>query len=326
MPPESSVVRSADAAVGKTARWSAEGSLAGTQTAVRLAWVRQFAQSGDVLVVGYGDGTVVAALTARDGARVTVLDSRPGVVANAEPELPASVCLRVAPPDEFPFDEGTFDTVVVVPADVSSLERLGRLVRPGGVLLAAVAGSDRSHAEAALNRSFPAVRAARVDVMSASVLWDGRDRPGRVEADVIDGPTGAGGDWYLVAGDVSLPAVTAAAALVGQDAAGELRLAAANLEKELAAAEAEVRSLRSELERLRDAWEQLLRAQVDTAAAIELRFERDILVDELTTMAENNQRALDEIEHLGELVHELRRSTSWKVTAPMRRFSSMVKR
>jgi SAM-dependent methyltransferase len=110
----------------------------------------------DVLEIGCGPGWMwaEAADSLPDGLRLTLTDLSPGMVEAARQRVGAVSRLtvataRAADAQALPFGDDSFDVAVAnhmlyhVPDPSRALDELARVLRPGGVLLAAANGPDR---------------------------------------------------------------------------------------------------------------------------------------------------------------------------------------
>jgi hypothetical protein len=152
------------------------------------------------------------------------------------------------------------------------------------------------------------------------------DRRREISLDVARRSPQPTSGWYLAASDTSLPTTAPSTVLLEAGDLDDLRRLSEELDAELALAQDEIRRLTTLVEELSEARDLLLRAQIEATAAVQLRSEREILLNEIEFLEGRNRRALDEIERLTHVIDELRASTSWRVTAPMRLVSSMVRR
>jgi SAM-dependent methyltransferase len=107
---------------------------------------------GDVLEVGCGPGWLWAEKSALPaGLRLTLTDLSPGMVAVARERAVGAgrqlAAARVADAQELPFEARSFDVVVAnhmlyhVPSPEKAVAEMARVLRPGGVLMAATSGT-----------------------------------------------------------------------------------------------------------------------------------------------------------------------------------------
>ncbi len=139
---------------------------------VEEAFVREnLPNSGRVLEVGCGSGRFLARL-GREGARRFGCDLVEGAVHRARALLGAGLPLCAADASALPYEEGSFDAVFCVQASLGNfgdrrdgaLREMGRVLRPGGVLLLTV------YAESALP-----------DRLEWYRRLEGKDRFGRID-------------------------------------------------------------------------------------------------------------------------------------------------
>lgn len=125
---------------GFMGRWS------GVLSPAFVKWAR-IAGGGSVLDVGCGTGALTRALAEGGAARVRGVDLSPGFVAYAAETVGAEhpgVSFEVGDATRLPFPDGTFDAAASclvlshVPDPAAMAAEMGRVVRTGGVVAAAV--------------------------------------------------------------------------------------------------------------------------------------------------------------------------------------------
>jgi SAM-dependent methyltransferase len=102
-----------------------------------LEFVRALGRLGRVLDLGCGDGRLTAEL---DAAELTAADVSPVALERARPRLPGARLVELEPDAPLPFDDGSFDAVLLAETiehvrDVQLLlSEIRRVLVPGGTL------------------------------------------------------------------------------------------------------------------------------------------------------------------------------------------------
>lgn len=96
----------------------------------------------EVLELATGPG-LLARHVAPAAARMVATDYSPGMIAQAQKgDCPGNLCFEVADATALPYGDDAFDVVLianvlhVMPAPERALEEIGRVLRPGGLLIA----------------------------------------------------------------------------------------------------------------------------------------------------------------------------------------------
>jgi SAM-dependent methyltransferase len=136
------------------------GDLAEADGRARYWWASRFAAGRHVLDAGCGTGHGAALLAAAGAASVTAVDRAAAVVEAAAPGCPPEVTLRTADVTRLPFEDASFDLVVLfdvlpyVGAWEDALRELTRVLSANGILLVS-APSVREAAPDELRRVSP---------------------------------------------------------------------------------------------------------------------------------------------------------------------------
>jgi SAM-dependent methyltransferase len=114
--------------------------------AAALDWALAPAPGNEVLDLGAGTGKVTEALLRRPGVRVTAVDPDPAMLAQFRADFP-TVVAHEGTAERIPLPSAAFDAVVVGTAwhwfDRALAEpEIGRVLRPGGVLVVLWNGDD----------------------------------------------------------------------------------------------------------------------------------------------------------------------------------------
>ncbi len=297
--------------------WRVQAAVSDATRRARTAWIGDLAR-GVVLIVDADRDFLEHLAKGADSVLVIV----PAVErAEALQPVPDRVTVHVVAPETgLPIDDGAVDVAIwldaagAAPIVARRLDELARVTRPEGRTL--VSSIDASVTDLSVERlahsgSTPQRRYRTTQLM--------------VTVDTEHPTNGTAPDEvYVVSGVDEGP--VAVAEPVSSTTVAALTSAIADLEAHLAAVTYALRRADQENDRLREGRELLLQLQTDAAEAVELRVERKLFALEIADLETRNEAALEQIESLGRRVRDLEASTSWKVTAPLRRVTGAVRR
>jgi SAM-dependent methyltransferase len=316
----------------------AEGTLIDSEHRTRYRWGAQIAAGKDVLDAGCGLGYGLEIIAAAGAKSVTGVDLDPEAVAEAEKRFGKhAAAVEQGDLRELPFEDASFDLAICfeaiehVEGPEKALAELRRVLRPDGVLIVsspnpdAYVGGNEFHVHefrpaelvAAVGSLFGNVASYRQDAWLGSAISAAADHGanGNGSPELL---LGSGGDEkegppysVAVASDGELPAMEG---LLAVGDAFDVRWWQEQVEnfsaEALAAAARELQAVEREqgaLRRLQDTSNALLEANQELAQIPLLRHRLASLEEKYGDLSERHARVLD--------------STSWRITAPLRRRS-----
>jgi len=320
-----------------------EGTLIDTEHRARYWWASRAVAGRDVLDAGCGVGYGIEILASAGASSVSGVDLDPAAVEEAERRLGGSAAAIVEGDlQDLPLDDESFDAVVCFEAiehvedGGRALAELRRVLRPDGLLLVSSPNPDvypsgnehhvheyrPAELAAAVGEHFAHVKGYRQHAWLASTIEpadpDAASPAGeRRERAEIRRTAGleAGGETYgiVAASDRELPAVRD---LVVLGSAFEVdwwseQVTGTENHARQALAQSAAREAAA-TERLRETAAALLDANQELAQIPLLRHRMEVLQEQY--------------DHVCELCVEMQGSTSWRVTAPLRRLSHALSR
>ena len=325
-----------------------EGTLIDTEHRARYWWASRVVAGKDVLDAGCGVGYGIEILASAGAATVSGVDIDPAALREAEDRFGESAATIVEGDlQDLPLDDDSFDVVVCFEAiehvedGGRALAEFRRVLRPDGLLLVSSPNPDvypsgnehhvheyrPAELAAAVGEHFSHVRGYRQHAWLASTIEpaddDAASPPGEWHEPQEIRRTAAleaGGETYgiIAASDKGLPAVADVVVLgsafevdwwseqvanTGNNARQEVAQSAA---REAAATA-----------RLRETATALLDANQELAQIPVMKYRMEVLQEE-------RDRVLEQHDHLSELFAEMQGSTSWRLTAPLRRLRLLL--
>ena len=327
-----------------------KGTLIDTEHRARYWWASRLVAGKDVLDAGCGVGYGIEILASAGAATVSGVDIGPAAVEAAERRIGGSAAAIVEGDlEDLPLDDESFDAVVCFEAiehvedGGRALAELRRVLKPDGLLLVSSPNPDvypsgnQHHVHeyrpaglaAAVGEHFTHVKGYRQHAWLASTIEPDDDdaaSPPNGWREAEDArrtvPLEAGGEtcWIVAASDRELPAVADVVVLGSPFEAGwwsgEEPGAGSNAGQEAARSAAREAAA---TERLREAAAALLDANQELAQIPVMKHRMEVLREE-------RDRIREQHDHLSELFAEMQGSTSWRLTAPLRRFGLLRRR
>lgn len=316
----------------------AEGTLIDSEHRARYRWAAQIVAGKDVLDAGCGLGYGLEIIAAGGAASVTGVDIDSEAVAEAERRFGEhAAAVRQGDLRELPFDDGSFDLTICFEAiehiqhPEKALAELRRVLRPDGVLIVsspnpdAYVGGNEFHVHEfrpselreAVGAHFEHVAGYRQDAWLGSAISAAAESSangnGLPQLLLGAGEDAAEGPPYsvAVASDAVLPAMEGLLAVGNsfdvrwwQQQLDNMKAQVLEMvQREMQAVEREQSALR----RLQDTSDALLEANQELAQIPLLRHRLASLEEKYGDLSERHQQVLE--------------STSWRITAPLRRRS-----
>jgi O-antigen biosynthesis protein len=337
------------------------GRLIEAEHFARYAWAAQFASGKRVLDAACGVGYGTTILGDAGAVETIGVDLDPEVIARADSEAPAGVSFRVGDLRDLPFGDSAFDLVVCFEAieHVSEpgrvLDELGRVLGEKGVLIVSTPNRDvytpgnpfhlreltPNELEAELASRFRSHALHRQHSWIASAVFDDKDFEADQGAVVGDAQIRKvareepGKETYTVgiASEGDLPEVTGLVELTADidirtwsarlEAADSARAAASTGDG--STSEAELKLLRGELIELR---RQLIKGESELARFADLEERLAYAhgaLQEYDALKERFDELSDNHEGLEDAHRQVVHSSSWRLTAPLRRFAALLR-
>ena len=307
----------------------AEGTLIDSEHRARYRWGAQIAAGKEVLDAGCGLGYGLEIIAAAGAASVTGVDLDPQAVAEAEKRFGEhAAAIRQGDLRELPLDDDSFDLVICfeaiehVEGPEKALAELRRVLRPDGVLIIsspnpdAYVGGNEFHVHEfrpaelveAVGSLFEHVASYRQDAWLGSAISaanaNGNGSPELLFGGAREGD-GEGPPYSVaVASDGELPAMEG---LLAVGDAFDARWWSEQVDNARAEVLQAVEREQSALRRLQDTSNALLEANQELAQIPLLRHRLASLEERHGELSERYAEVLD--------------STSWRITAPLRRRS-----
>ena len=307
-----------------------QAELIGTQRAARYWWAGAATAKQRVLDCGCGraDGSVI--LARAGAAEVVGVDPAGAVLESVRSSMPPKVALEQGDLAAMPFGAGAFEAVVCfdtlerVPNPDAVLDEIRRVLQPGGAVFVSAATADikPDDLNALLSDRFANVAIYEQHLMTAAVVGDPARRLKTMDA---ASPSDAA-FTVAVASDGDLP-TPAPLSLFGP---------AVEVTRWLELWRQQQATIRSDRERIRQLETEVaqraeLRTQLfDAEQALASAFKDAESLREQLNATSDRLRAYEPVaeqaRNLEVQINDMRSSTSWRLTFPVRRFSDLLRR